>query len=65
MSLSRKHFNSLAAIIRETSMVHCLDSDSELWAEFIAKKLADWCESHNPRFDRYRFLEAYKPECNR
>ena len=50
MSLSRKHFNKTAEILR-------LFKDSQSHGE-IVQEFAMWFASENPSFDCERFLEA-------
>jgi len=47
MSLTRKHFKELADILNEH------DADP-----VMVRDIADFCYSHNSRFDRGRFYEA-------
>lgn len=72
MSLSRKHFQALADIIAEAART--ADSYRDNGPDFAAyatarmgsvqhikHALADFCASHNPNFDRARFLAACEP----
>jgi len=51
MSLSRKHFNELAEIIRVSGLG--MPDHIEL-----ARRMASFCAQHNPRFDYDRFMAA-------
>lgn len=60
MSMSRKHFEALAGMVRE---FHDYDDVRELGPDWWAAKLADFCGSDSGTFNRVRFLEACKPGC--
>jgi len=51
MSMTRKDFSELAAIVAEVP-------GRGIVPEVLADKLADFCSRQNPRFDRARFIEA-------
>jgi hypothetical protein len=53
MSLSRKHFNALAKMVRHTA-----ENGGSVSAATLAHELADFCAAENPAFDRARFLAA-------
>lgn len=48
--MSRKHFRALATRI---AMIECLRS-----RRLAAEAVADVCRSHNPNFNRFRFMAA-------
>jgi hypothetical protein len=50
MSMTRQHFEKVAAILTEVAMPR---QRAEL-----AHRFADWFEDENPRFDRTRFMVA-------
>ena len=63
--MTRRHFNAIAAIIRETIEAAPLESltndeagGRRIAACAIARDLATVCASTNPNFDRARFLSA-------
>jgi hypothetical protein len=64
MSLSRKHYCAVAAIIAdaEDSIKGEDDISRGRWLanEHMAAQLADYFASDNPQFDRARFLAACK-----
>jgi hypothetical protein len=65
MSLSRKHFQDLADIIKETKRQFALHPEER--PDILLKELEDniafFCRKHNPSFDVARFEEActYEP----
>lgn len=61
MSMSRKHFEALAGMVRE---FHDYDDVRELAPDWWARKLADFCGNDSGAFNRVRFLEACKPGCS-
>ena len=54
--MSRRHFNSLAAAVRDWRRV-CPSVDEADAAQLVAR-LADLCQEENPRFNRGRFFDA-------
>lgn len=54
MSMSRRHFVKLAALVANLEV----DSEGKVPASLVAERLADLCASENPHFDRDRFMEA-------
>lgn len=73
MSLSRKHFQALADIVRDAyANADSYRPHGGNWEGYatartdavasIAQALADFCGQHNPNFDRARFLDACQPK---
>lgn len=58
MSMSRKDFEALAAVVRD---FHGYDDLAELAPAWISERLADVCQLNGPGFDRQRFLAACEP----
>ena len=54
--MSKRHFNSLAAAVREWRRV-CPPVDEADVAQLVAR-LAGVCQAENPRFNRSRFFDA-------
>ena len=54
--MSRKHFNSLAAAVRDWRRV-CPSVNEADVAQLVAR-LAGLCQADNPRFNRSRFFDA-------
>ncbi len=71
MSLSRKHFQALADIVREQrakirANACCpVPDDADMGADDCLDEMRDalayFCADHNPNFDRARFLAACEP----
>jgi len=55
-SMSKRHFNSLAAAVRDWQRV-CPSVDEADVAQLVAR-LASVCQAENPRFNRSRFFDA-------
>ena len=55
-SMSKRHFNSLAAAVRDWRRV-CPSVDEADVAQLVAR-LAAVCQASNPRFNRGQFLDA-------
>jgi len=53
--MTLKHFQALATLVRWWG-----SQDAPLSVDIIANDLATFCQSHNPGFDRERFLTACK-----
>lgn len=51
MSMTRKDFQALADIVAEVPGQGC-------GPEWLATRLAEFCATQNPRFDRDRFMRA-------
>lgn len=66
MSLSRKHFQALADIVRAAYVPENGEETANvgynLAVSDMADALADFCAQHNPNFDRARFLDACQPK---
>ena len=54
--MSKKHFRSLAAAVRDWRRV-CPSVDDADVAQLVAR-LAALCQADNPRFNRSRFFDA-------
>ena len=57
MSMSRKDYVAVAAIIRAEILCY-IGTQAEVAAVTIGKRMADYFQSDNPRFDRKKFLAA-------
>lgn len=57
MSMTRKHFEEIAAILAG-DLATCTSMDQRVKVTGIAYSLADFCYRQNPRFDRDRFYTA-------
>jgi hypothetical protein len=55
VSLSRKHFNALAAIVAGYAIPN---GSGSVGVEKLASDLADFCAGENGRFNRERFMVA-------
>jgi hypothetical protein len=53
MSLSRRHFVALAALVEDVQR-----DGGTIGAAALAYRLADFCQGENARFDKGRFLVA-------
>lgn len=67
MSLSRKHYEAIAAVVAEQAAEYAGSvedfSAGGAWAvEQTAKNLATYFAADNPNFDRQRFLAACQVE---
>lgn len=57
MSMSRKHFETLAAVLRETNPALRGHGDQHQWGNDVAAVM-EVCKDFNPQFDHQRFLAA-------
>ncbi len=57
MALTKKHFVSLAEIVRELDY----DFTPDVLRHKLKQELATWCEHQNHRFNRSVFFEACEP----
>ena len=55
--MTKKHFKAIAGIIKEDIPI-AKNHAAYLRIEHIAEKLADFCATMNPLFDRVKFLKA-------
>ncbi len=58
MSLTRKDFRALAAIVERIEVLCLPGAYGKIMKEQIAYDLVDFCAGQNPRFNRSKFLEA-------
>jgi hypothetical protein len=58
--MQKRHFEAIAKAFADRSYDHC--DDYQACREGIAKELANYFATVNPRFDRARFLIACKVE---
>lgn len=58
MSLTRKHFQLMAEIIRLEVKFHDKDSEEFKAVRRVAFDLASMSKADNPNFDRAKFLQA-------
>lgn len=56
MAMSKRHFEALARIVRDSDATYAGKNGSASYT--LACKLADFCETENPAFDRERFMKA-------
>lgn len=56
--MSRKHFESLAAALRNRKPEAHWDPNKRVQWVHDCEAIADACQASNPRFDRGRFLAA-------
>ena len=57
--MSKKDFIALADIIRKVNA----DDSATPFTDFQIDELADFCQSQNPNFDRYRWLDYIAGRC--
>ena len=66
MAMSKRHFEKLAAIIRNARVAENEEETANIGYNLavadIAQAIADMCCDENPRFDRERFLAACEPK---
>lgn len=65
MALSKKHFNQLAAILKEhnealiaTGMITDMPNAAHSMSHVLTTRIAEFCQSQNPAFNWPRFMEA-------
>jgi hypothetical protein len=60
--MTKRHFEMLAATLRDCKPPWPTDSPVTHMAmtqwEFVCRRFARMCATHNPRFDRARFIQA-------
>lgn len=56
--MNRKHFEAIAAMMRE----HWRARGHDTFWHIVRSELADICADANPRFDRKRFVDACVPK---
>ena len=56
--MTKKHFETIAAIIRRLSTIAVPDESGQGMLSAVAVDLADYFATVNPNFDRERFLKA-------
>lgn len=56
--LTRKHFRTVAEILKEAREDYAGGTPTELVLDYIENYLADFLATQNPNFDRERFLRA-------
>lgn len=66
--MSKKHFIELADMMRDIKRVLADPNQGNtispnVVATFIEDKLADFCRSQNPRFNRERWIDYINGEC--
>ncbi len=62
MSLTRKDFRALAAIVDRFEVLGLTKPSEKLARTQFAHELVDFCAGQNPRFNRSKFLEACEVE---
>jgi len=63
MSLSRKHFESLAKIIKQTKQEfteYGYGDETKVLINLMESRIADFCANENPHFNITTFTEACK-----